>query len=189
MRCPQATRLVPEPYVARLYSLVTVCRDFRVAPLVTSRLRHQRAQDSLSPNTQLVYEEYGERVAEQITWENGYTTGSHILAKNTTLYDTLKRPSTQRSYEVGRGTLTGNYIETNSFYDGAGRLVKQTAPGGGFSKTLFDGRGRPTTQAFCASEGTSTSAEDLTDDTVLTEVNTQYSAAGGRTSDFKLFEN
>jgi YD repeat-containing protein len=63
-------------------------------------------------------------------------------------------------------------LTTNDYYDADGRLIAKSAPGGVWTKTVYDGAGRPTyVYTTDGAAGTTyTEASAVTSDDVLTQL-------------------
>src|SRR5262245_57384247 len=74
------------------------------------------------------------------------TSGGNAIAKQTTEYDDLGRVFRATRFAVNPATGTaGNGLIDRTWYDPAGNVAKQQPAGSAaFTKTIYDGVGRPT---------------------------------------------
>jgi YD repeat-containing protein len=152
--------------------------------------------ESTSVNRPLVYTNYdnlGEvtetRVYDADTVTPTVTSGvpqplsSGLLrAQSATSYDELGRAYRQDTYDVdpSTGSVGGNTLYAQTWYDARGNVEKTLSPGGVVQKSTFDGAGRVTTQYATDGGGDSgySDADDVTGDTVLDQTELTYDASG-----------
>ena len=112
---------------------------------------------------------------------------SDLLARTQTNYDPLGRAFEEVNYAVDPSTFTaGAAIADETWYDADGNVIKsQSAGSGTFTKTIYDGLGRPTD--VYVGYGPNESAGDassyptpatLAADTILQQTDTDYDALG-----------
>src|SRR5262249_43435269 len=71
---------------------------------------------------------------------------SLLRAQTTTQYDDQEcvYQTNQFYVDTGSGTVSANSLNTNTWYDHRGNVIKVSRPGGQVTKTTYDGAGRPT---------------------------------------------
>ncbi len=105
-----------------------------------------------------------------------------LIARHETRYDDLGRvyQTTTHAVDPANGNL-GNSLTSNTWYDPSGNVIK-TQPGGTqrFTKHAYDSLGRLATtyEGYDTAENTHAQAGDVSGDTVLQQVKTQYDNAG-----------
>ena len=91
------------------------------------------------------------------------------------------------------GSVSSNALTTNDYYDHRGDLIAESAPGGLWTKSQFDGAGRDVMDSTTDGAGGVTWAEagSVTSDTVLEQTQTAYDADGNaiETIDSQRFDN
>jgi RHS repeat-associated protein len=149
--------------------------------------------------TQFVYDWRNRRTAtdgeidfyEQLTYDNfsrvtrteryDTTAQGNLIARNDTLYDDRGRVYRTIRYAVDPSTGTvDNAMVDNTWYDAAGNVIKSLPSGAKlFSKTVYDGIGRQTTQytGYDLDETTYSQAGTVVDDTILEQTETDYDNA------------
>ena len=92
-----------------------------------------------------------------------------------TYYDDLGRVYESQTYEVDPddGTV-GDHLATDTWYDAAGRVIKSQTGSGTFSKTLYDGLGRPVIQYLGYDVDETLYYDDTDNDTLSQSVVDQY---------------
>jgi hypothetical protein len=123
-----------------------------------------------------------------------------LISRQETFLDDLGRTYETRRYAVNPTTgSVGNYLAGYTWYDAAGNVIKQQAEGRrSFSKTFYDGLGRPTKQFVgydlseepgCTTSSSSsssssgepeghTAATNVEGDTILEQTETDFDDAG-----------
>ena len=107
-----------------------------------------------------------------------------LIARSETLYDTRGQVYQTKTYAVDPTTGTvGNALTSNTWYDDAGRTIKQQPAGSNsFTKTVYDSLGRAVKQYI--GFGTETSYADactLDNDMIFEQSETFYDPAGNTT--------
>ena len=119
-------------------------------------------------------------------WTNDTTPGQdQIFARSKTFYDDLGRVYRTATYSVdptdATATAVGNTpLVSNVWYDAAGNVIKQQAAGtNAFTKTLYDGLGRPTVQyvGYDLDEEDYDEADDVAGDTIFQQTVYDYNEA------------
>ena len=94
----------------------------------------------------------------------------------------MRRATYSVTYDVESNTvsISTSALKTDTWYDHRGNVIETAPPGGLVTKTVFDGARRPViTYSTDGAGGTSwADAGNVTEDTVLTETETQYDADG-----------
>jgi len=151
--------------------------------------RRDGVKPNIGPWTKTAYDDLG-RVTG--TYRYVYNSATDLVAQSKREYNSSGQLQYVRVYPVtdpqeGNGVASPNYIETEYFYDGLGRVCKVTNTGGGFTKTAYDLAGRVTNRYACSDEGTLlTGAEagtdhlNVTNDIVLTETVYYYDSTTGQ---------
>jgi RHS repeat-associated protein len=122
----------------------------------------------------------------QTTRYHGSIANGNRISDETFAFDNLGRlyQTTVIGVDPSTGNENAGLLVYNTWYDPAGNVIKTQAGGTGeFTKTQYDGLGRPTAVyvGFDTSESSHSSAGNVTGDTILTQTNTQYDAAGDAT--------
>ena len=103
---------------------------------------------------------------------------SLLRAQTVTSYDELGQPYQAQQYDVNpsTGAVSGTALTTNTYYDTRGNVVAVSAPGGQWTKTQYDGAGRPTYGYTTDGAGGTgyTAATGVSSDDVLTQTQTVY---------------
>ncbi len=94
--------------------------------------------------------------------------------------------TTQYAVNVATGAVDSGTLVSNTWYDAAGNVIKsQPAGSQEFTKTAYDGLGRPSFQCVgydtdetVGQSGSYTEAADLSDNLIFQETQTAYDAAG-----------
>ncbi|MEM1356261.1 MAG: hypothetical protein AAGH88_15405 [Planctomycetota bacterium] len=152
---------------------------------------HRGAQPQHGPWSKSTSNALGQTTFQR-TYPNGSTT--YLLAETEFSYITTTTPAAgetstnngqlQYTYtrEVdGSGAVTGDHIRTHHQYDDAGRRVKTSTDGRGFTKMAYDVYGRNERTVFGSDEGTNTDVygtDAFTDDIILTESVPTYDKSG-----------
>ncbi|MBI4605207.1 MAG: hypothetical protein HY721_24850 [Planctomycetes bacterium] len=141
-----------------------------------NRQRQTQADESLSVRETRTYDNLA-RV--KVTARYDTTSGSVLMAKMESLYDSRGQVYEARTYGVAGGTESG-YSNVKTWRNGRGLAVKTQSQGKVFQKTQYDGAGRATSQAtsYDAAETAYADADDLTGDTVLEETRFVLDATG-----------
>ncbi len=108
--------------------------------------------------------------------------GDRLLARSANSFDKLGRVYQTKTYAVDPddGTV-GDALVGNTWYDAAGRTIKQQSAGSEmFSKMVYDGLGRVTNHYVCydTDETAYSDADDVTGDTVIQQSEPDYAASG-----------
>jgi RHS repeat-associated protein len=105
---------------------------------------------------------------------------SLLRAQAVTSYDDQGRVYQTQVYDVNptTGAVSTNALTTNNYYDHRGDLIAQSAPGGLWSKSQFDGAGRDVMDFTTDGAGGTTwaAAGSVANDTVLEQTQTIYDA-------------
>ena len=115
---------------------------------------------------------------------NGPDGGDRLLSDTTTSYDARGRRVYQTAtYAVSMAIYvrTGDSLVSNTWYDAAGRVIKsQPAGSNTFTKTAYDGLGRPTYQyvGYDLDETSYADAGNVNGDTILEQTEYSYDASG-----------
>ena len=114
--------------------------------------------------------------------------GGNLISRSQTLYDDRGRVYQTIVYGVNPFVRSGQNglgpgLTSNTWYDAAGNVIKQLPAGSNaFTKMVYDALGRQTAQYIGydlgSSESSYASASDITDDTIMEQVETAYDAAG-----------
>ncbi len=115
------------------------------------------------------------------------TSSNALLVRTATLFDARGRPYRSLRYAEGAVSSTTPSIVSDTWYDAAGRAIKQRAAGSGaWTKTVYDGAGRPV-RSFLShlapgheTDGGCTNS--VADDIVVEQTVTDYDAASGVTA-------
>jgi YD repeat-containing protein len=97
-----------------------------------------------------------------------------LRAQSAALYDDQGRVYQTQVFDVNQ--LNGPTLNTNKFYDHRGLLIAQSNPGGLWTKTTYDGVGRPTV-TYATDGGTASdwnAAGSVAGDHVLEQTETTY---------------
>ena len=110
------------------------------------------------------------------------TASGNLVARTDTAFDDLGRVYQKLVYAVDPATgILGDALADNTWYDLAGNPVKRQPAGSqGFTKTFYDGAGRPT-GTFLGYDPGETSWEqagEVDDDTIVEQTETVFDAAG-----------
>jgi RHS repeat-associated protein len=104
-----------------------------------------------------------------------------LRAKATTSYDELGRVYSSQTYSVNQsnGNLIGA-LETLTWYDSRGNVIKTSAPGGLVTKTAYDGAARQTKvyQTYGGGDSGYADADNVVGDIVLEQIEYRYDADG-----------
>ena len=107
-----------------------------------------------------------------------YDTNGVLDAETDYAYNNVGQLCTTTTDEVDdNGNVTGSLITTD-YYDGLGRLVKQTDPTGRFTKTLYTSWGQVIGTYVGTYEGTDTTPSTLTNDIIVSQTVPSYDSAG-----------
>jgi YD repeat-containing protein len=103
---------------------------------------------------------------------------TRLRAQSAALYDDQGRVYQTQVFDVNQ--LNGPTLKTNKFYDHRGLLIAQSNPGGLWTKTTFDGDGRPTVTYATDGAGGSdwNAAGSVAGDHVLEQTETEYDKDG-----------
>ncbi len=107
---------------------------------------------------------------------------NRLRAQTDTLYDDQQRVYRTNEYSVDQtnGTLSANTLNTDTWYNKRGQVIKTAEPGGLVSKTTYDGAGRPivqyTTDGY--NDSTWSDAGSVANNYVLSQTETLYDANG-----------
>ena len=107
-----------------------------------------------------------------------------LLGKSETVYDDLGRAYQSKVHGVNSSGTVTNVLVSNTWRDGAGRVIKQSDAGSGVStKTVYDSLGRPTTAYLSApQDGTEVNTNNVDADIVVEQTETDYDAASNVTA-------
>ncbi len=145
------------------------------------------------PITYQQYDNLGEVVSREqydgdgisITVTNGVPDrppAALLRAKTTTQYDDRGRVFRTDIYGVdpNTGTVSATGLETNTWYDHRGEVIKTAQPGGQVIKSRYDGAGRRVAAYTTDGLGDTTWADagSVANNNVLEETDTQYDADG-----------
>jgi RHS repeat-associated protein len=107
---------------------------------------------------------------------------SLLRAQTTTSYDELGRAYLSETYGVdpSSGSVGGNTLKSQTWFDARGLTIKTSSPGGVVQKSAFDGAGRLTASYVSDGGGDSaySDADDVTGDIVLEQAEYTYDASG-----------
>jgi len=110
----------------------------------------------------------------------GTVPAGNLRAQTVTGYDELGRVYRTQQYDVNptTGAVSSAALTTNDYYDARGNLAAESAPGGLWTKTVYDGAGRAvTTYSTDGAGGTGyAAATSVSSDDVLTQTQTVYDA-------------
>lgn len=111
------------------------------------------------------------------------TSSMVLIAKSETKYDTRGRVYQSLTYGVSDAGVAGNSLESNSWFDANGNVIKSQSPGSqAFSKTTYDAINRATASYFGYYAGTgSDDPETLVDNVIFTETESTYDDASNVT--------
>jgi RHS repeat-associated protein len=106
-----------------------------------------------------------------------------LRAKSTPQYDDQGRVLQSNTFSVDQsnGTVSANSLNTNTWYDHRGNVIKTSPPGGLVTKTAYDGARRPTTvyQTDAYLDSTWSDASTVSsNNNVLTQTQTTYDNKG-----------
>ena len=105
---------------------------------------------------------------------------SLLRAQSETSYDDLGQVYQTQTFEVNQssGSVSSSALTTNYYRDLVGNVIAESDPGGLWTKTKFDGAGRPTFVYITDGAGGTTYAEasSVASDNVLEQDETQYDA-------------
>ena len=109
------------------------------------------------------------RVTETLRYDT--SSGSTLVAKNTSSYDSWGQEYESRIYGVDSGTGS-DYATTESWRDARGLVIKTLSQGKVFQKTEYDGAGRAVRRSvsYDTDESAYGEADDLAGDTVVEEL-------------------
>ncbi|MDB5313782.1 MAG: hypothetical protein JWO38_7984 [Gemmataceae bacterium] len=109
-------------------------------------------------------------------------TAAALRAQAVTSYDELGRAYQTQVYSVNpsTGAVSTNALTTNSYFDARGNRIATSAPGGLWSKTVYDGAWRATTSYTTDGAGGTTysAAGSVSGDHVLTQTEMTYDTDG-----------
>ena len=118
--------------------------------------------------------------------KDGSSTGT-LLTESENFYDLLGRNYRSMTYGVSGGS-TGNALESNSYYDPTGQVIKQSSPGSkAWTKTVYDSIRRATTvfTSYPADGTDDGNTNAVTDDIVMEQSKTTYDDASNAISFLK----
>ncbi|MDB5306429.1 MAG: hypothetical protein JWO38_631, partial [Gemmataceae bacterium] len=109
-------------------------------------------------------------------------TAADLRAQSVTSYDELGRAYQTQTYDVNpsTGSVSTSALTSNTYFDTRGNMLAQSAPGGLWTKTAYDGAGRTTTSYTTDGAGGTTyaAAGSVSSDHVLTQTEMTYDADG-----------
>ena len=150
--------------------------DFR------NRLTDERGPDGIA--TKKTYDNRG-NVTQEDTYadaDSDFVIDANEQRMQTkSFYNDRQQVYRSQEFEVDQSTGTvGDALTTNYWFNERGNQVKQEGPNGLFTKTIYDGAGRVTTQLTSIDSGDSTfaHAQDADGDTVIKQTDTFYDASG-----------
>jgi RHS repeat-associated protein len=120
---------------------------------------------------------------------------NRLRAYSTSEYDDQGRVFQTHTFSVDQttGTISANSLRTNFYYDHRGDQIAQSAPGGLWTKDVYDGAGRPVmTSVTDGAGGTSwAAASSVANDVVLQQTQTAYDGDGNaiKTIDRQRFDD
>jgi RHS repeat-associated protein len=162
----QVTQYV-DATAARVTTLLYDWRDRRIATDGEVDFYEQRCYDNL------------DRVIR--TDRRDTTATGNLVGRSTTAYDDRGRVYQTVRYAVDPTTgIVGNALTNNTWYDAAGNVLKsQPAGSQSFTKSVYDGVGRVTTQytGYNLTDSSYANASSVATDTILEQVETSYDAA------------
>ena len=118
-----------------------------------------------------------------------------LRAQAVTSYDDQGRVYQTQVYDVNptTGAVSTTALTTNDYYDHRGDLIAESAPGGLWTKSQFDGAGRDVMDYTTDGAGGATwaAASSVANDTVLEQTQTVYDGDGNaiETIDSQRFHN
>lgn len=102
-----------------------------------------------------------------------------LIAKSEDLFDARGRKYRSKTFAVSDAGVAGNALESNQWYDAAGRVIKSSSPGStAFTKSVYDKVGRATAVYSAYYDGAGTDdPTSIASNVVLTENLVEYDDA------------